>query len=195
MVLQRIACPACGQERQGNGRECAACGASLAEQPRPDQESLDWTEQLRGRKLGFLVAGALIVLAVVTIVWASNARRHRASTYGISDASRAALRIENKTSDFAIKRVFIEDAELLVGTQDEYGGIAAGEKEAFEIAPGSYQVKVFYVESSQVWAFRPEGSLSELVTVGPGEAAILRLEGGRSSPEGMIFIPPKLTIK
>lgn len=195
MTTESTTCPACGGDKQADTTACAACGASLVEQSHPDQKGLASTGQLQGRRLAFLVAGALIVLAVVVIVWASNARRHRASTYGISDTSRAALRIENRTSDFAIKRVFIEDADLLVGTQDQYGGISAGAKEAFEIAPGSYQVKVFYVESSQVWAFRPEGSLSKLVTVGPGEAAILRLEGGRSSPEGMIFIPPKLSVR
>jgi hypothetical protein len=195
MVTEKMACPACGQENHGDAPDCAACGASLAEQPQADRKGPAWSEQLQGRRLGFLIAGALIALAVVAIMWSSNARSHRASTYGFDDASSAALRVENRTTDFAIKRVFIEDADLLVGTQDEYGGIVAGAKEAFEIVPGSYQVKVFYVESSQVLAFRPEGSLSELVTVGPGEAAILRLEGGRSSPEGMIFIPPKLSVK
>lgn len=57
-----------------------------------------------------ILGGLIVVLAVGALVWA-NAYRHTASTYGIADPSSAALRIENRTTDFAITRVTIEDAE------------------------------------------------------------------------------------
>ncbi len=188
-------CPECGEENPTGNRQCHACGASLANQLHTDRSGQAPARRLRGWMLSLLILGVLIAVGTVLIIRAAGARRHEASTYGISDPSSAALRIENRTSDFTITRVFIETAEGRVAVQDEYGEIDAGAATVLEIAPGSYVVNVFYVESSQVWAFRPKGSLSESVTLPSGRAAVVRLAGGRSSPEGLIFVPPELVLK
>ena len=128
-------------------------------------------------------------------MWAASERRHRASTYGITDPSGSALKIENRTSDFAITRVNIADAEERVAFLDMSIEIGNGAETVLEIAPGTYLVRVHYVETGQVVPWRPQGSLSESIAVSPGKAGLLRLQGGRSSPEGSIYIPPELVLK
>jgi hypothetical protein len=134
-------------------------------------------------------------VAVAVLSWTAGARRHEASAYGINDPSSAALRVENRTSDFAIARVIIKDAEGLVTLQEEYGEITMGAEEVLEIEPGTILVSVYYVETAMAVMGRPSGSLEETVTVAPGKAAILVLQGGRSSPDGLVYVPPVLVEK
>jgi hypothetical protein len=121
--------------------------------------------------------------------------RHKASTYGIVDPSSAALRIENRTADFAITHVSVEGPERSVAVQDVRGEIGPDAEAVLEIAPGAYLVTVFYVEISQAVPDRPQGFLSGSFSVAPGKAAVLYLQGGRSSPESFIFISPELAFK
>jgi hypothetical protein len=142
-----------------------------------------------------VLAVLIVVLAGGSIAWVVSAHRHGASTYGIADPSSAALRIENRTTDFAITRVSFEGTAQGEAVRDVYGEIAVDAEAVLEIAPGTYLVKVFYVEIKQAVAGRPKGFLSESFSVSPGKAAVLSFQGGRSSPEGMVFIPPKLALK
>ncbi|NIS80250.1 MAG: hypothetical protein GTO14_08580 [Anaerolineales bacterium] len=142
-----------------------------------------------------LILGGLIALGVGATMWAASVHRHKASTYGITDPSASALRIENRTSDFAITRVTIVDAEERVAFQEAGMGVGVGAETVLEIAPGTYLVRVDYAETGVVVPWRPQGSLSESIKLSPGEAVLLCLQGGRSSPEGSIFIPPVLALK
>lgn len=142
-----------------------------------------------------MAGGLIVVLGVAAIALAVNARRHRASTYGIEDPSSAALRIENRTTDFAIARLSIEDAAAGVILEEVRGEIGPGAHHVLELAPGTYVVTVFYVEISMAVMGRPEGTLSASLKASPGKAAILHLSGGRSSPEAIIFVPPELLLK
>jgi hypothetical protein len=142
-----------------------------------------------------LILGGLIALGVGALMLAASVHRHKASTYGITDPSGAALRIENRTSDFAITRVTIADAEERVAFRDVGIEIGIGAATVFEIAPGTYLIRVHYVETGQVVPWRPQGSLNESIAVSPGKAVLLCLQGGRSSPEGSIFIPPVLVLR
>lgn len=152
-------------------------------------------QRLGRRARILLVAGLVVTMALAALNWASRSNRHRAATYGIVDPSSAALRVENKTNDFALTRVSLEDPERAVTIHDVPGEIAPGQETVLEIAPGAYVAKVFYVEANQVLGFRPKGSLSELITVSPGEATIVRFQGGRSSPNTLFFVPPELALK
>jgi hypothetical protein len=134
-------------------------------------------------------------MALAALNWASRSNRHQAATYGIVDPSCAALRVENRTNDFALTRVSLEDPERTLTIHDVPGEIAPGQEALLEIPPGAHVVTVFYVEANQVLGFRPKGSLSESVTVSPGEAAIVRFQGGRSSPDTLFFVPPELAVK
>jgi len=154
----------------------------------PPRRRGGWTTML-------LILGGLIVLGAGSLMWAVSVYRHRASTYGITDPSGAALRIENRTSDFAITRVTIEDPEERVAFRDVGIEIGTGAGTVLEIAPGTYLVRVHYVETDQAVPWRPQGSLSESIVVSPGKAVILCLQGGRSSPEGSIFVPPLLVFR
>jgi hypothetical protein len=142
-----------------------------------------------------ILAGLILILAVVLISWVRNVRSHQAATYGVSDPSRAALRIENKTSDFAIARVALSDLGTGVLVQYVPGEIGMGAGAVLEVAPGSYLVEVSYAETGMVVMTRPKGTLEGSFTVSPGKAAILSFQGGRSSPEGMVFLAPELVFK
>lgn len=127
-------------------------------------------------------------------MWAASGRRHMASTYGITDPSVSALIIENKTGDFAISRITIADAKG-VALRDVGIEIGIGGETVLEIAPGALLISVHYVETSMVVLGRPQGFLSKSISVMPGKAALLSFQGGRSSPESSIFIPPVLVIR
>jgi len=142
-----------------------------------------------------ILLGGLILLGMGSLIWAESVNRHQASTYGIADPSSAALRIENRTSDFAVTRVTLQNTEGFVTIRDVGHEISMGEEAVVEIAPGAYLVMVFYGETTQTVAGRPKGSLSASFTVSPEKAVILCLQGGRSSPEGLIFLPPELVFK
>jgi hypothetical protein len=75
------------------------------------------------------------------------------------------------------------------------GEIGNGANATLEITPGTYLVNVSYIEIKQVEFGRPSGTLSASFTVLPGKAAILCLQGGRSSPESLMFFPPGLALK
>jgi hypothetical protein len=142
----------------------------------------------------WLLLGVLIALGVGALMWAASERRHRASTYGIIDPSVSALIIENKTSDFAISRITIADAEG-VALRDVGIEIGVGGETVLEIAPGVLLISVHYVETSMVVLGRPQGFLSESISVMPGKAVLVSFQGGRSSPEGSMFIPPLLVVR
>ena len=133
-----------------------------------------------------------MALAVGAIIWIFSEHQHRASTYGITDPSIGALRISNSTSDFAISYLYIEQDEMHQVFRDSGIEIEPGGETVLEVDPGTYLVRVHYVEIAMVVAFRPQGTLSEYIVVSPGKAVLLDLQGGRSSPEGSIFIPPVL---
>jgi len=143
----------------------------------------------------FIVVGGLILLGMGSLIWTESVNRHQASTYGIADPSSAALRIENRTSDFAITRVTLQNTEGSVAVRDVGHEIRMGEEAVVEITPGAYLVMVFYGETTQTAAGRPRGSLNASFTVSLGQAVILCLQGGRSSPEGLVFLPPELVFK
>ena len=153
--------------------------------------------QVRRRSwtIWLLILGGLIALGVGALVWTANVHRHRASTYGITDPSGSALRIENRASDFAIIHVTIADAQDRVVFRDEIIEIGMGAASVFEISPGTYLVTVHYVEINQAVMGRPQGALSESIAVSSGRAVLLSLQGGRSSPEGSIFLPPVFVLK
>jgi len=142
-----------------------------------------------------ILVGLVAVLALAGISLAARARRHQASTYGILDPAQAALRIQNRTNDFAVRSISLEDAERSVAVEDIQREIRPGDEAVLEIAPGTYRINVVFVETVQVTGWRPEGTLGELVSVAPGEAAVLSFQGGNSSPDRPIYIPPELTVK
>jgi len=146
-----------------------------------------------GWRIKLLILGGLIVLlAGGSIAWAARVSRHQASTYGIDDPASAALRVENRTSDFAITHVSIEDAEAGRAVRDVQGEIGAGAGVDLEIAPGTYLVKVFYVEINQAVADRPKGFLSESCSVSPGKAVVLCLQGGAFVSGRPDLYPPQV---
>jgi hypothetical protein len=142
-----------------------------------------------------LILAGIIILAGASITWGVGVYRHKASTYGIADPSSAVLSMENRTSDFAIRRVLIEDAAGGVVVADVYSEIGTGAGVVLEIVPGAYSVSVFYEEISQGVAWRPRGSVDASFSVSPGKAVVLYMQGGRSSPDGLFFIPPELVFK
>jgi hypothetical protein len=142
----------------------------------------------------FLVGGALVVL-VGLLVWGAQGRRHRASTYGITDPSLAALRIENETTDYAITHISIEDSEQHVVSWEETIEIEPGENTVISLEPGNHIVRLRYVEVKQAEAHRPKGTLDQPVAVSAGEAVLLSLEGGRSSPGASIVVAPRVVAK
>jgi hypothetical protein len=142
-----------------------------------------------------ILVGLVTILAVAGLSFAARARRHRAETYGILDPSKAALRIENRTADFAVRSISLEDAERAVVVQDIQREIRPGDEATIEIAPGAYRVNVLFIETVQVTGWRPEGTLTQEVAIAPGTAAILSFQGGNSSPDRPIYIPPELVIK
>jgi hypothetical protein len=149
-----------------------------------------------GRRIALLLTlGGLAVVLVGLLLWAARARNHRASTYGITDPSRAGLRVDNGTSDFAVTRITVEDARQHVVSQDVTIEVEPGARTVLELAPGPYVISVRYVEIKQAEANRPAGSLSQSLTVSPGKAVLLSLQGGRSSPDGMLFVPPRLVTR
>jgi hypothetical protein len=137
----------------------------------------------------------LVAVALVVLGWLAGVRRHRASTYGISDPGRAALRIENKTSDFAISRISIGNAETNVFDRDVDQEIGMGTGIVLDLEPGEYIIQVYWVESGQVEAYVQKGESLASFSVSPGEAALLRLESGRAPHGGMMWIPPELVLK
>jgi hypothetical protein len=195
MTTEDRACHKCGEENPLNSSHYHACGTSLPDQPYTDQKGQAPPWQRAGWTIKLLFLAGLIFVAVLSIIVAVNAHRHRASTYGITEPSSAALRIESRTSDYTIKRVSVQEAEGGTVVQDIHSQIDPGAETVLEIAPGAYLATVSYVESNQVVPFRPEGSLSASFSVSPGKAIVLCLEGGRSSPEALISIPPKLVFK
>jgi hypothetical protein len=56
-------------------------------------------------------------------------------------------------------------------------------------------VKIHYVEIKQAEANRPKGVVEQLIEVSPGKAVLLSLTGGRSSPDGLIFVAPQIVSK
>lgn len=190
MVTEGIACRDCGTENPANSQTCRACGARLAAQPTqaPPKRWRRWI-------VGLLILGGLTVLGLAYLVWAANVRRHEAATYGIADPAGAALRIENRTNDFAVARVTIEGPEAGAFISETPIEIAPGAATVQGIEPGTYRITVSYVEIEQVVGFRPKGSVTIPFTVAPAKAVIVSLEGGRSSPESLLFIPPELVLK
>jgi hypothetical protein len=141
-----------------------------------------------------LIPAALLVLVVASIAGIRSIQRHRASTYGIARPY-SALLVENKTGSFAVTRVTLEGTG---GDPAEYtvlGEIGNGAEASAEIAPGSYLAKVSYVEIIQLQLPWPKGTLTAPFSVAPGKAAILRLQGGRSSSGSLLFFPPELAVK
>jgi ubiquinone/menaquinone biosynthesis C-methylase UbiE len=185
-----------GEENRASSQYSQVYGASLSDQSHTGQTSQAPSRRRGGWKTKLLILGGLIaLLGWVSITWAVSVNRHEASTYGIADPSSAALRVENRTTDFAITRVSIEEPERSVTVQDVGREIGPSAEAVLEIAPGAYLVKVFYVEISQAVPDRPQGFLSGTFSVSPGKATVLHLQGGRSSPESFIFIPPELAFK
>lgn len=195
MMTEGEACRKCGEENPASSLYCHVCGASLSGQPHTEKEEQAPPRRRGGWKTKLLILGGLIVLGAGSLTWAAGVVRHKASTYGIADPSSAALRMENRTSDFAITHVTIEDAKERGAVRDVHGEIGTGAESVLEIAPGTYLVRVSYVETGQAVPWRPKGSLSESFTISPGRAVILYLQGGRSSPEGLISVPPALVFK
>jgi hypothetical protein len=142
-----------------------------------------------------ILVGVIAILAVAGLSLAARARRHQASTYGIVDPTQAVLRVENRTSDFSVRSISLEDAERSVVVQNIQQEIRPGDETVLEIAPETYRVNVLFVEIVQAAAARPEGTLSVVVSISPGKAAILSFQGGNSSPDRPIYIPPELVVK
>jgi hypothetical protein len=166
-----------------------------AQQGREEEKGQTSRKRRGGWIALFLILGVLIVLGVGALFWTANMRRHRASTYGITNPSGSALKVENRSSDFAITRITIADAEERVPFRDMVIEIGVGAETALEIPPGTSFVTVHYVELGQAVPGRPQGSLSESIVVSPGKAVLLSLQGGRSSPASSIFIPPVLALR
>jgi len=137
----------------------------------------------------------LLAAAVILIAWILGSASQKASSYGIVDPTSAVLRIENKTTDFAITRVFVGEAETGFVDEEMHNEIGPGKGAVVELEPGDYLVKISWVEIAQVEAFVPKGDLTERLDLAPGEAAILHMQGGRWHSDGLLCIPPKLAFK
>jgi len=142
-----------------------------------------------------LAGVCLCVAAMFLINWGLDTHRHKASAYGIVDPSSAVLRVVNRSGDFAITRVVIGDAEVNVADELIYQEIGPGDQAVLEIEPGSYVIAISYVEIKQAAAWVPKGLLNDSFTISPGKAAIYHLQGGRTSPDRLILIPPELVFK
>ena len=142
-----------------------------------------------------LVLVFLLVVTIALVAWQAGVRSHRAATYGITDPQRAALRIENKSSEFAISRITIGDATTNVFDQDLNREIGMGTGAVLELEPGDHIVRVYWVESAQVEAYAHTGDTLASFHVSPGKAAILHLIGGRATKGGLMWIPPELVLK
>jgi hypothetical protein len=142
-----------------------------------------------------LVALVVLVPALLLLLWLADAHSHRASTYGIVDPNRAALRIENRTSDFAISRVTIARADTQIVDQDLHQEILMDAGNVLDLEPGDYVLDVYWVESGQVEAYQKKGESHASFSVSPGQAVVLRLKGGRAPGEGLFWMPPELVFK
>jgi hypothetical protein len=153
---------------------------------------LQW---LGSRQFKLLALAVLGVVAVLAVNMSLDAHRHKASAYGIVDPSSAALRVANRSSDFAITRVAIGDASINVADELVYQEIGPGAQAVIEIPPGTYVIDISYVEIKQAAEWVPRGLLNGSFRVSPGQAAICHLQGGRTSPDRPILIPPELDFK
>lgn len=139
---------------------------------------------------------ALLAAVVITLLaWILGTPSHKASSYGIVDPSSAALRVENRTTDFAIARVLIGEPESGIINQKVHHEIGPGAGAAIELEPGDYLLEISWVEIAQVEAFVPKGELTERIDLSAGEAAVLHLQGGRWASDGLLCIPPKLVVR
>ena len=145
--------------------------------------------------MALLALMSLLALGILVVAWQSGLRTHRAATYGISDDSRAALRIENKTTEFAISRISIGDAGSNIFDRDVNQEIGMGTGTVLDLEPGNYILRVYWVESGQVEAYVRKGDTLASFSVAPGEAAVLRLKSGRANRGGLLWIPPELAFK
>ena len=137
----------------------------------------------------------LVALATSLIAWVLGSASHKASSYGIVDPSSAALRIENRTTDFAITRVFVGETEDGYTDEGVHQEIGPGAGAVIELEPGDYLLKISWVEIGQVEAFVPKGDLTERLNLSAGEAEVLHMQGGRWSSGGLLCIPPSLVYK
>jgi hypothetical protein len=70
--------------------------------------------------------------------------------------------------------------------------VGPGDGTVLELAAGAHVVSVRYVEIKQAEAHVPAGTLRQSLMVAPGTALLLSLQGGRSSPDGMMYVAPRL---
>lgn len=195
MSTQRQQCQQCGTSNVAGSLHCRACGSELVSlrmgYPRGEQGQ----GRIHRAMWLVLLIGGLLAAAFATPAVLADARRHTAQLYGVEDPSKAVLSVPNRTGGFAMARITFEDPDTDLALQQLTREVVPGQSATLAIAPGKYRVSVSFVELAQAAPDRPQGSLSVTVDIAAGRAAIVRLEGGRSSPEGMLYVPPELVVK
>ena len=151
-----------------------------------------WRSGWKARLVAAVLLAAVILVLLACVFGFPS---HRAASYGVTDPSSAVLRIENKTTDFAIARVLVGESASGVINQKVHPEIGPGQGATIELEAGDYMVTIHWVEIGQVEAFVPKGDLTERVDLSTGEAAVLHLHGGRWSSDSLLCIPPKLKVK
>lgn len=148
---------------------------------------------LKRRKILLITLGAImlicasIILAGMLIV----PENQQAATYGVTDKEKAALVIENRSSDF-----YILDLKVSGAHEQEFDVlITNGQQRTFEIPPGAYSLSVHYADRPSLddlpfMTWYVSALKKAEFEVRAGRAARFRLEGGHTS--GMMYDPPDL---
>ena len=151
------------------------------------------------RRAIILIGMGLAIITMIAGIMAAGlhlyARRHRASSYGISDPASTALRVENHTRDFVITRIIIEDQGRTTIIADVRQEVLPEEKQVIELAAGRYIATVRFVEIMRTPTYLSPNDLFLPLHLDPGKAVILSLEDGIASPETRLYLPPRLVSK
>jgi hypothetical protein len=195
MSTRRKDCQACGASNPAGSLYCHACGKELVTGQGHEPSAGIGPRGRAGWVIGLVAAGGLLVAAIVTLASVAGASRHKASSYGVQEPSRAVLSLRNRTSDFAMTSLILKDPDTQMVLQQVWEEIEPGGSSILTVAPGSYRVAVSFAEIGQQVPEWPSGSLSVDVTIPAGRAAIVRLEGGHASPDGILYVPPELAVR
>jgi heme/copper-type cytochrome/quinol oxidase subunit 2 len=148
---------------------------------------------MRSNKTCLWIAAGLILLCAIIFLLSMVIvpRSAKASTYGITDKDQAALVIYNRTADFYVLDISLQD-----GTGKKLTNlIHRGDFGVFEIPPGEYSVIVHYSDEANLdnlsyMEWYVSSVIKKEIEVKAGRAVRFTLTGGDVS--GMFYEPPEL---
>lgn len=195
MSARRKNCQECGASNVVGSLYCRACGRELVSIPRSGRAAGrgPWRRALW--VIGLVAAGGVLAAVIAYLAVMAGARRHQASSYGVQEPSRGALSLSNATSDFAVTRITLKDPETQMVLQEVVEEVDPGGSSILALDPGTYRVVVSFAGIGQTVPDWPGGSAGVGLTISAGRAAIVRLQGGRASLDGLVYLPPELVVR